>query len=265
VALAWVLAAALHGVHSASVSSDRSLRGVGISGHDILATLEQLASHVPTPFSLGNSSHLAQLVDSSQQRTLNADSSCSTFIEVLAYSAVDERSQAVDLFFNYSSPDLPGKCCSHCDANASCVAWTLLWNQYSHPASARCKTFNELPQPWAVSRATPPFECNVSTASKVPFNATACANFTQSFLSYNPAVSGHKRRRSPEIPTPPPIYPEDSSVPKSTYRNILYLVADDFRPQLASYGCVTNVSCLFLAICRAPCSMIPFMFCFHNG
>ena len=53
-----------------------------------------------------------------------------------------------------------------------------------------------------------------------------------------PAVSGRKQRRTPIIPTPPPVYPANVPKPKptQTLKNILYLVADDMRPQLHSYG-----------------------------
>jgi arylsulfatase A-like enzyme len=197
------------------------------SGHGVLHALEQYASSPP---------HGLDRIPANRHQT-SEDSSCNTFINFLNYNAVDAGSQAADLFFNYSSPDLPGKCCSHCDANASCVAWSLFWNQYSHPPSARCKTFDDLPQPWALSKATPSFECNLTKRAPAPFNpAAGCANLTQSFLSYNVAVSGHKKRRTPETPTPPPVYLKNSSAPKPAYKNILYLVADDFRPQLNSYG-----------------------------
>ena len=128
-------------------------------------------------------------------------------------------------------------CCAACDTNSSCAAWTLRWNFYNTPGEcsgyeSQCFLFEEIPQPWATASATPPFECASDARSKQPFSPFGCANFTREVGPH--AVSGEKPGRAKVIPPPAPAPAPPAS--RSDLPNILYLVADDMRPQLKSYG-----------------------------
>eukprot|EP01043_Picozoa_sp_COSAG02_P060504 COSAG02_NODE_7921_length_2785_cov_1.825763_3_plen_427_part_00 len=185
-------------------------------------------------------------------------SSCAVFLRGWAY--VSHAKEGSTTLLVPSTPAAPGICCAACDKNASCAAWTLEFNHYNqgaNPHSSSCTLLMELPQRWAVSEATPAFECTANTLCDAkqrdapcsagtggvtchhcspPFlGPNDCVNFTQGAATW--AVSGHKPPTRPDTPAPAKraLDPAAASPPKGA-PNILHLVADDMRPQLKCYG-----------------------------
>ena len=189
------------------------------------ASAAALAARYPLPAAAGH-----------DEVQVGADSSCS-FLPGVAYQSHNLPANVIKV---PSSPEGPGLCCAACDRNTSCVAWTLQWNRYGLPPKyeSNCQLFDDLPQPWAVSHAVPHFDCQ-RTRSRNTWagfgGAAGCVNRT--WDRGGDAVSGHKLRRSALLPPPP----ENQTLPvpaptKPGLPNILYLVADDMRPQLNSFG-----------------------------
>ena len=91
-------------------------------------------------------------------------SSCTVLLRGWKYVSHTEEGSTTLLV--PSTPEAPGVCCAACDKNVSCAAWTLEFNHYNqgtHPHSSSCTLLTELPQRWAVTGATPAFECIANT------------------------------------------------------------------------------------------------------
>eukprot|EP00039_Didymoeca_costata_P011426 m.160533 g.160533 ORF g.160533 m.160533 type:complete len:713 (+) comp15169_c0_seq2:37-2175(+) len=161
-------------------------------------------------------------------KSSRGEDACNNIVSGLQYlNAVDNGAVVLKV---PSTTDGIGLCCSACSSNISCASWTLNWNVYKRepaPFMSTCMLFPEVPPSWATFNSHPPFECREGV-----FPSTQCANFTYRYNDQS--VSGHKNvtnPRPPPNPLPGPNPPSSGKLP-----NILYLVADDMRQQLNTYG-----------------------------
>ena len=188
----------------------------------------------------------------------SSGSACAVLLRGWAYASHAEGGSTTLLV--PSTPAAPAICCDACDKNASCAAWTLEFNHYNrgtNPHSSTCTLLTELPQRWAVTQATPAFECSANTlcdekrrdapcepgtggvtchhCSPAFLGPNDCVNFTQGAGLWT--ISGHKPPTRPDKPAPSQraLHPTSAPPPKGA-PNILHLVADDMRPQLKCYG-----------------------------
>ena len=130
-------------------------------------------------------------------------SSCSKLIHNAGLSGVNMKASYRDTHNNVT------RCCETCDATPHCVAWTL--NQ--HDAMCFLKTAYHKPSAYASSTS------GIMPGSK----------------PQPPAPPKPPPSPTPEPPIPP--YPNASITPcKGRCPNVLFIIADDMRPQLGCYG-----------------------------